>query len=291
MAFLSPASHAVSNIIDSHFSNSLFKKVPTLVFYGCITNFIALPVLFFFGWPQAVPLHLIPLIFLSATLGFVYLFPYYMALKKVDTSIVAALFSLGKIILPVLAFFIVGEKLSNLQYFGFSIIILFNLILNIDNPRKIKINSGFWLMLLCSILVTVDAVICKKILMELDWVSTVFYITIIVNSFILSMLLVPKLRKDIVKHFGAYRKNFKLFILLEISDRFGSIPAVFALSILPVLVAESIFSVQPIFVLLFGVILYKIFGDKFKEDVSKNHVIKKIICFAFIILGVAMVIK
>ena len=45
-----------------------------------------------------------------------YQIPYYYAVKHVDTSIMAALFSIGKIIVPILAYFVVGEHLTSSQY-------------------------------------------------------------------------------------------------------------------------------------------------------------------------------
>ena len=33
IAFLMPLLHALSCIVDAHFSNNIFKKVPSLVFY------------------------------------------------------------------------------------------------------------------------------------------------------------------------------------------------------------------------------------------------------------------
>ncbi len=34
IAFLTPILHALSCIVDAHFSNNIFKKVPSLVFYA-----------------------------------------------------------------------------------------------------------------------------------------------------------------------------------------------------------------------------------------------------------------
>lgn len=47
-AFLCPLFHAVSNIIDAHLSNNVFRKLPTLIFYNCLTNFFAAPIGFGF---------------------------------------------------------------------------------------------------------------------------------------------------------------------------------------------------------------------------------------------------
>ena len=40
IAFLTPLLHALSCIVDAHFSNNIFKKVPSLVFYATISNIV-----------------------------------------------------------------------------------------------------------------------------------------------------------------------------------------------------------------------------------------------------------
>ena len=63
---------------------------------------------------------------------------------------------------------------------------------------------------------------------------------------------------------------------------------VFALSLIPVLVNSGIESVQPIFVALYGVVLAKFFGKRFHEDISRSTMIKKLLCFVMIGIGVIM---
>lgn len=48
-----------------------------------------------------------------------YLFPYYAALRETDTSVVAALFSLERVFVPLWAYLIVGEVVKPSQYVGF----------------------------------------------------------------------------------------------------------------------------------------------------------------------------
>lgn len=59
---------------------------------------------------------------------------------------------------------------------------------------------------------------------------------------------------------------------------------------MPVLVEVSISSTQPVFVVLYGYILAKLFGDKFKEDLSRRDIIRKLICFVIIGAGVVLAV-
>ena len=94
-----------------------------------------------FGTPTLPSL---TVIFIVGAIDVFYQIPYYIALRKVDTLITVALFSLGKVSVPILAYFIVGEKLSIMQYVGFGIILLSSFLLNF-NRKQLKLNIAFFL--------------------------------------------------------------------------------------------------------------------------------------------------
>ena len=289
IAFLTPLLHALSCIVDAHFSNNIFKKVPSLVFYATISNIIIIPFLFFFGTPIIPPLEILAILFIISLIEVCYQIPYYHALRNIDTSIVVALFSLGKITIPVLAYFIVNEKLNFTQYCGFGIILLSTFLLNFD-IKKLKINIAFFLMLVVSVLLSLSSVLSKYSLQSVDFVTVLFWGSIFATSICLFLLLLPQYRTDIVSTFPQYKKRIKLFLSNEILNQGGTLALTIALAYLPVLVVESIESSQSIFTLLLGFVLYKIFGNSFKENLTRQEVIKKLISFITIIIGINMVL-
>ena len=274
IAFLTPILHALSCIVDAHFSNNIFKKVPSLVFYATISNIIIIPFLFLFGTPIIPPLEILAILFIISLIEVCYQIPYYHALRNIDTSIVVALFSLGKIAVPVLAYFIVNEKLNFTQYCGFGIILLSTFLLNFD-IKKLKINIAFFLMLVVSLLLSLSSVLSKYSLQSVDFVTVLFWGSIFATSIFLSLLLLPQYRTDIVSTFPQYKKRIKLFLSNEILNQGGTLALTIALAYLPVLVVELIESSQSIFTLLLGFVLYKIFGNRFKENLTRQEVIKK----------------
>ena len=289
IAFLTPILHALSCIVDAHFSNNIFKKVPSLVFYATISNIIIIPFLFFFGTPIIPPLEILAILFIIALIEVCYQIPYYHALRNIDTSIVVALFSLGKITIPVLAYFIVNEKLNFTHYCGFGIILLSTFLLNFD-IKKLKINIAFFLMLFVSLLLSLSSVLSKYSLQSVDFVTVLFWGSIFATSICLSLLLLPQYRTDIVSSFPQYKKRIKLFLSNEILNQGGTLAGTIALAHLPVLAVKSIGSSQSIFTLLLGFVLYKIFGKSFKENLTHQEVIKKLISFTAIIIGINMVL-
>ena len=290
-AFLCPLFHAVSNIIDAHLSNNVFRKLPTLIFYNCLTNFFAASMVLVFGLPQWYGWEIMPLLALVGMIDVFYQIPYYEALRRGDTSVVVAWFSLGYVLVPVLAYLMVDEKLSFVQYAGFGIIIAASVVLNIENPRKIKINKAFYLMLLSSLLLSLQAVLYKYALEKTDWISAVFYSALFSTLTVFGFLMPRIVRLNIKANFPRYKTKFYVFGLNEFVNQVGTVASIFAMSLLPVVAVESINSTQPLFVLGIGAALYALFGNRFKEDVSTVHLLRKSICFVFITAGVFMVLK
>lgn len=290
MAFVGPIVGAAGNIIDAHISNHIFRRLSTVLFYNNITNLIGVPFLLLFGMPTLFDLSLLPALLAVSAITIGYQVPYYKALKSIDTSIISALLALGKIIIPVMAYFMLGEKLSFWQYIGFFIIIWFSLILNHKKSKKLKINRAFYYMLFVSIIIAVQMVLFKYILNYLDWVSTSFYTIIFSNLWLSLCFFQKRARRDIYHRWPKYRAKIHYFLLNEGLDQTGNITAKYALSQLSVVTTTGIASTQPIFVLISCIILHHFFGKKIKEKICKKHIIKKSICFVMILLGTVLTV-
>lgn len=291
IAFLSPIAYAITNIIDAHVSNRIFKRVTTLIFYNSLTNCLIIPFLFLFDTISVPPFQTFLWLVLTAVIEISYLGPYYLAVRKVDTSITVALFSLGRIFIPVLAYFMVGEKLGLIQYLGFFIIIAFNLILIIEKEARLKINSAFFLMLFVSLILTFQVVIYKRITMDLSWVSLLFWNTILSSLLSMVFLLPAKRRQDILRSASDFCRSSPLLLLNEFFAQAGNLTAVYAIAHMPVLIFEGIDSTQAIWVLAFGLI-FNCFGKKYCfEKIDFFNIAKKLVCFFFIIFGVTLTLR
>ena len=290
IAFLAPAFWAMSNVIDAHVSNNLVKRPDTLVFFYSMTNFLVIPFLLLLGTPAALPIALIPYIFMGCLIEIVYQLPYFMALKRLETSISTALFSLGKIVTPLFAYIMVDETLSLPQYIGFVIIIVFNIILSFDPKEKFKLNTGFYLMLFVAIITTIQLVIYKRILMELDWISTLFYNVFFTMGIASFFLFRKACRQDVIYQAPRLLKRWKLFIANEAVGQMAQVAEIYAISLLPIVTFTGISDTQPLFVLLYGFLLYHLFKIQPQEKLSTQSILKKTICFIFIIGGIILVI-
>ena len=288
MAFLAPASYAASTITDSHLSNKVFHLPSTLVFYGAWANLIMLPILFLFGTPEIPPLGVVPLLACVALIETAYLIPYMMSLKKLDTSIVNALFSLGRITAPLFAFLIVDEKLSLIQYVGFLMIISASIFLSLSEKKKggFKINSAFWLMFSVAIILSLSVTLEKSSLDSISWISLVFWQSMLSFVLIMGFMLHKKTRKDAIFSFGRFKKNFHWFFATDAFNMIGLMCSRFALAVLPVTASSAIASIQPFYCLLFGVMLVILFKRKHTESVKRGAIIKKSIGLAVTCTGI-----
>ena len=292
ISFVAPMLHAVSNILDARVSNFLFKSNASTIFYLGVTNLFVLPFLLIWGGADMLKISLqaLPAVLIVSLFEILYQIPYFKALKSIDTSIVGAMFSLGRILLPIFAYVIVGEKLCLSQYVGFFIIIISTLFLNLKKGVQLKINLAFYLMLLASLMTTLSVIFSKKAMLDMNWLSFCFYSILLSDVFLMLGFCSPKFIKLIKQDFPVFKKNLPLLMIMEVIDRSAVLTAVFSLSLLPVMVRSAISSTSPIFVLVYSLLLYKFFGSRFKEDLNKAEMLKKIVCFLFIIIGVVLTV-
>ena len=261
-AFGMPIFAAMAVIIESHLSNRTFKHPTTMVFYVSISNALFLPLLLFLGTPTMPSPEVWGCYLILAAIYIGYLYPYYLAMKVIDPSIVAALFALGQVSVPLLSYFWLGDKLDFAQYVGFAVIILSSVALSIKGRKIPKLNRAFYYMVLASLLVAFAEVLKKYTLIEdLSWINLAIFPGAISGMIPLAFLLVKPWRKDIVRNFPPYLKK-----------------------------CHSVNATQPIFMLAFAYLLLKKFGVPLMEKISPQVILKKMFCFILIILGVMLVI-
>lgn len=290
-ALLEPFLHGLANVIDNHFTNNLFKKTTTLVFFASFTNVLFLPIIFILDFPSLITPSQIPFFIILGVTGIGYLYPYYKALQNDDTSVVVSLFSLGKIFVPLFAFFLVGEILDPLQYLGFFVVILGATLLTLNGKQKFSLNNSFFWMILCTFIIAFEVVIYKYIFNLMSWGTGFTWATLFSFLFALPLIFIAKTRKNIFSQIKTFKANFKLFALEEFLTFGGSAASTFAISLTSVTFVSAISSFQPVVALLYALVLGRFFPKVFKEDVTIISIIKKLILFVVMVLGVIIILS
>jgi len=279
----------LGNIIDGHLSNKKFQNPWVLLFYSGIMELIFLPLLLAYRLPTLFSFKIMLFFPVIALLDFLTLTLYYRALKEDDTSIVASLFSLGKIFVPILAFFIVGERLTPLQYLAFFVIIFSSTLLTASSHNgKIKFNKSLLLMLAASFIHSIEGVIYKQVLESVDWVSGFFYVTMFsVLGFIIIAIVK---NKEVRNQFSIFKSNLKLVLFNSSLAFLSTLSSVIAFSLAPITLVKAVFATQPFFVILFTFFLSKWFTG-YKEKMDKINLIKKLVIFTVMLVALIFVIE
>ena len=286
IAFLSPLFYALSVLIESFLSLDIFKKPVTMVFYASLTNALFVPLMFYFGMPTWPEAQFWVVYTMLAVIDITYLYPYYIALKKTDTSIVSSLFAIGKIFIPLLSFFILGDVLTPLQYLGFFIVIFASAVLNMKKGFSLKFNQAFYLMFLSSFLLSCRVILAKHALnSDGIWINTIVYPNLISGAMVFLFLLVKGVRPDIKKHLSPYIKKLHLFVANEFVYFLAILTSIYALSKLSPVISAAIEATEPLFLLSFVALARPLYD--FKE--FKVSFVKKAICFLLIILGIVFI--
>jgi drug/metabolite transporter (DMT)-like permease len=280
----------LSNIIDGHLSNNKFHNPWVLLFYSGIMELLFLPFVLLCRLPTIFSFKIMLFFPVIAFLDFLSLVFYYKALKEDDTSIVASLFSLGKMFVPLLAFFVVGERLSLPQYLAFFVIIFSSTLLTANSHGgKIKFNKSLLLMFLSSLVHSIESVIYKYVLESVDWVSGFVYVILFS---ILGFIVIAIIKnKEVKEQFSKFKANFKLVIFNSSLAFVATLSSVIAFSLAQITLVKAVFAIQPFFVILFTYLIQKFSKAECKEKMDRGNLIKKLVLFTIMLIALIFVIE
>ena len=288
-AFVEPVLHAWANILDSYLSNKLFQRLIPLIFASSLVGIILIPFVVFFASPLSIPMRFAGILFLIALIEVLYLYPYYCALRCADTSVVASLFSLGKVFVPALAFLFLGEHLTIVQYAGFFILTASSVFLALD-IRKMRFNRAFVLMLGVSILLAIQSVLLKYVYEHgVGWGSSIIWMSAFQFLIAVALVLIFSSRVELKRTANTIRSYLPLFLLMELLTWGGTLAGSFAIYLIPISIAKGIASTQPMFVLLYAFLFAQVSPDVFREYLGRGEVIKKALLFLSAVLGVLFI--
>ncbi|HWD92272.1 MAG TPA: hypothetical protein VG938_07980 [Verrucomicrobiae bacterium] len=289
-AFLAPIQDAWANILDSYLSNKIFERITTLVLFSSAFNVIVLPLVWLFSRPHFLPVKLIMTVTGISLIEVIYQFPYYRSFRKTDTSIVTSLFSFGKIFVPFLAFFLVKERLSILQYVAYFGITLCATLLAFD-AKKFRLNQAAWLMLGVSVILDVQTVLYKYAFEQgADW-TTVLTWSSLIQFFFAGVLAfgTSNARRDVVLTTKQIKHVGLPVIFMQMLTWGGEAAESYALTIVPASVVSGVDSAQPIFVLAFALLFVRRNPELFHERLESQNLIKKMILFVLMGAGTIVV--
>ncbi len=287
LALLAPLILALVVIIDDNLVRHVYKSP----FYGTIISgiFGLLPLISLFFIDLAVPSALtIAIGILAGFLTVSYYFFYFKALKVEAPSVVIALFSLAPAVVSVLAYLILGEKLSGMQYLGISIIILAAFGISANDIRKWKFSRALGLIAMASVLFAVSLIAIKHVFEIVDFWSGYVYLAIGMGLASLFFATAFKGGRSFVSKFRKnYRKWLLFFAITEGLNIVAELTQKLAISNGPVSLVTVLGNVLPIYILILAIILYRFFPNYLREA-TEGHVLKKLIFMAIMLSGIIL---
>ena len=290
-ALLSPALYAISEICDNFLVNKKFKHPLVLIFFTSLFNLFYAPILFYFQSPVMPPLSTLPIFILLGFVNVAYLYPYYRGLKADDTSVAISFLAIERIMVPILAFLLVGEVLKFSQYLGIFIIIASVILLGLHHAKsKFKLSKGVWYISLAGLFLALEGVLLKMLFQEGVSVSTAIggeALFSLIFSF--SLLFLPKIRRDVRAFFPAFLALAPLFFIEELFTFLGLLTEGYAISLTSVSVVKGITMAAPFYLLIYAWLGGGIFPSLFKENLHRRNVLKKLGLFAILIVGILLI--
>lgn len=288
LALLGPLLWASSNIFDKYALDKVSRGNYDFLFFGTMGSFLVVVLtLIVFGLEQISHIVFIP-IMAGFFLQYSYLF-YSYALQKEDASYIVPLYITYSVVVLILSP-LFGEVITKLQLISFFIVFLGALVLSLKKLSFELFNyrKGALLMIPAIILISFYVLFINQSLKELSFIDTFIYDLIGFSLAGISLMLIPKWRKEIITGLKtASMKKYSLFLINDTLDMSGHIVYKYALLLAPSASLVAVLGgIQPFYVLVLGAIFTIFFPKIIKEDISRDEIIQKVIGVTIIVLGI-----
>ena len=295
LSFTGPVLWAISTHFDKYLVARYFQisNVGTLLIFTACTSAAILPVIWFFHREVTDIDAKSTLLMMAAGALYMGAMLFYLkALQQEDASLVAVFFQAGPLFGYVLAYAVLGERLSQTQMAG-GLLTICGVVVSSIQPqaigRKFKIRFAV-LMLICSLALAVSALMFKFVAIRDTFWPSVFWMYAGEASFGLLLLGV---RSDRQRFFGLIKSNPAFVISInafnELINLVGTIATRFALTLAPLSLVQAIGGTTTLFVFAFGILLTVFFPNIEREDIGARALMQKGIAAALVALGVGLI--
>jgi drug/metabolite transporter (DMT)-like permease len=295
-AFSGPVLWAISVHFDKYLVERFFKHsdVAVLLVFTAFIGVLMLPFIWFFQ-PSVISLDLERIAIIAAS-GILYMGAmlfYLQALQSEEASVVAPFFQASPLFGYVLAYFVLGEKLSAMQMAGGALIIVGASVVSIRFGRggafKLRLAA---LMLTCGFVLALATLIFKIFAVEVAFWTTTFWMFVGEAIFGVALLTIASYRQQFVT---LVRANTAALLSINASNELinlgGGLGNRYALLFAPLSLVQAIGSTTTLFVFLFGVALSVVYPHLGRESLSARELAQKAAAAALVALGVALVTR
>lgn len=296
-AFSGPVLWAVSTHLDKYLVERFFKHtdVALLLLFTALIGVLTLPFIAYFE-PAFVSIDpgSIALIVLSGIIYMGAMLFYLRALQFEEPSAVAPFFQSVPLFGYVLAYFVLGERLSLGQMAGGALIVVGTLFVSVrlgGGVRTFKLRLAL-LMLACGLAAAVSGLIFKIFAIEVEFWTTTFWMFVGEAVFGIALLTIGNYRRQIV---AMLRANATALLTINGSNELINLGATlgsrYAVMLAPLSLVQAVGSTTTLFVFAFGVALGVFFPRLSNESLSWRDLAQKGIAAVFVTGGVILVAR
>ena len=292
LAALSPLIWAVVNHIDKYAVEKYMhgRDPGALILFTGLAAYVMGAAVYLFGHVHLLPLRTaILMIGGGAMLIFSYI-PYLYAMAKDEASNVAPLFQLITPLSYIFALIFLGEHVGFLPSVAGALIFFGALTLSFDFKRFRFKRRSFLLMLLASVMIAGNVVIFKFFALETSFWATAFYDLVgAALGGTLLFLCVGRYRRTFIAVIRQHRHNVVgVNLLAEILSILSRLINGFVSLLLPIAVVQFVNGLQPLFIMVIGILLTVFLPNISKESIDKKALLQKGAAVILMIAGFAL---
>jgi uncharacterized membrane protein len=292
LTLIAPAMWAFSNHFDKYIVSRYFKDatIGAMMVFSALIALAVLPVAYIFQ-DQAFSIGVVmPLVLILN--GCLYLLAvqlYLMALRISDTSTAVPILQVTPVVSFVLAYWILGESLSSQQMLGGSLIVLGALAISIEmngGSRPSWRLDVLGLMFLSSFLFALQYLLFKLFAIKTNFWTTMFWESVGFIGFgVFLLMFITSYRRDFFNVFGKGGWVVGINLLGEIANLTGKISFNYVSLLIPITLAWVGVGFQPLFILIYSVILTIFFPHIAQEKVLGVHLAQKAAAVGVMLVG------
>ena len=220
--------------------------------------------------------------------------PYMYAMEHEEASFISALWQLIPVFAYVLALIFLNEHLSVVQLLASFLVIIGAVIISLDLAHTTRFKAKpFWLMVLSSFMVAVNALVFKIIALGGNFWGTAFWEYIGGGIFgILLLVLIPLYRQQFFMTIR--RGRFKVTginLIAEGMNIAGKLAANYASLLAPLALVWVVNGFQPLLVFFYGIILTLFIPQWGRENISPKIILQRVSAIIIIFIGVVLLFK
>ena len=271
-ALIAPALWAVITVIDHNLINKIY---PSVLFGTIISSvFASIPSTLILSHHQIPPFFMVTAVFAGSVSVFQF-YTYFQALKLNSPSLVVAFYNLTAVLVPILSYVFLKERLNQLAIIGFLLVLIPSIILSfsaINFEHKVK---ALKLMLTTIVLYSASLVTMKYVYQETDFLSGFgFYSLGHVVGVVSLMIFNSKARKVVSEARLLGLTIVGVLMSIEVISVLAEFFQNLSISSGSVSLVTALEGTQPIFVLLFAILFYPFIPKLLPEAIEGNKIIK-----------------